>query len=203
MADSQPPAVEGPSARAQLDTELWTRWADGDDDAGNSLVRHYFPAVFRFFDRRVATRAEELTQATFLACVEHRERFRGDSTVRSYIFGVARIQLLRHLSGRGVDAASLVSHVSIDDIRTTPSARIDREHARAALQDAMGGLTTDQQMLIELHYWQGLSLAELAAVFDTPRGTFKSRLSRARDVLRKQLQASGADAIIDAVLGSP
>ena len=77
------------------DRELWTAWAEGDDVAGNRLVERYFPSIHRFFRSKVGDLADDLAQRTFLAAVQNRERFRGEGSVRGYIYGIARKQLLR------------------------------------------------------------------------------------------------------------
>lgn len=45
-------------------------------------------------------------------------------------------------------------------------------------------------MLLELHYWEGMSTSELASVIEAPQGTVKSRLRRARALLAQALASA-------------
>jgi len=60
---------------------------------------------------------------------------------------------------------------------------------RDALERGFRRLDPEQRALIVLHYYQGLSLDEVAAALRVPVGTVKSRLSRARAALRAALEA--------------
>ena len=82
------------------DAELLAAWRAGDAPAGNELVRRHFMAVYRFFVNKVSHDVDDLIQRTFLACVEGRDRFRADSSLKAYILGIARNQLLMHLRQR-------------------------------------------------------------------------------------------------------
>jgi RNA polymerase sigma-70 factor (ECF subfamily) len=59
-----------------------------------------------------------------------------------------------------------------------------REEQRLLLR-AMVALNTDLQIAMQLHYWEGLSSAEIAAVLEIPESTVTTRLSRARDRIRE------------------
>ena len=56
------------------DLELLRDWRAGDDGAGNRLVRRHFDSIYRFFENKVREGADEMTQRTFLGCVEAKER---------------------------------------------------------------------------------------------------------------------------------
>ena len=55
--------------------------------------------------------------------------------------------------------------------------------------EALRGLPLDHQIALELFYWEGMSVGELATVLGVPPGTVKSRLSRARENLREEIRA--------------
>jgi RNA polymerase sigma-70 factor (ECF subfamily) len=174
------------------DLELWRAWTDGDEDAGNRLVRRFFLGVHRFFQSKVADHADELTQKTFLACVESRDRFRGQASFRSYLFGIARKQLLRHFEGRGRGlSVHDITNTTVHDLDPSPSRVVAQLEDHAVVLEALRRIPLDHQVVIELCYWEELSLAEVADVLDVPVGTVKSRLSRAKAQLREQLDVSG------------
>ncbi|MGH1342885.1 MAG: RNA polymerase sigma factor [Nannocystales bacterium] len=170
------------------DFELWRAWRDGDQASGGTLVERHFASVYRFFATKVPDAADDLTQATFTACVETAERFRAESSFRSFLLGIARLQLLRFFEGRGqLMGGRAVSEVSMVDLMPSPfSAAACSEH-RAMLIVAMRKLPLDLQIVLELHYWEDLETQEVADVLGVPLGTAKSRLSRARAQLRDVL----------------
>jgi RNA polymerase sigma-70 factor (ECF subfamily) len=62
----------------------------------------------------------------------------------------------------------------------------EREHRRLLLR-ALRHLPVDVQLLLELAYWESMSMEELAGVFEIASGTVKSRLHRARELLREEV----------------
>lgn len=169
----------------ESDAQLLLAWRDGDQNAGKALVERHITAVCRFFQRRVGAAADDLTQATFLACQESASRLREAESFRAFLFGVARNLLLRHLQGEcraPVDTTS-----GLQDMQTSASGRIERHSQRVRLRRALGSLDLDDQLIIGMHYWDGLRLAEIAFVVEKPVGTIKWRLSEARRELRAEL----------------
>jgi RNA polymerase sigma-70 factor (ECF subfamily) len=178
------------------DLDLWRAWREGAAVAGNELVERYFTSVFRFFRGKVPLHADELTQQTFLSCVEAKERIRDGYSFRAYLFGIARNKLLHHFERRGRSVrAGAFSRVSIADLSPSPSRVVAASEERARILEALQELPVDQQIVIELAYWERMPLREVAHVLDVAEGTVKSRLSRARTSLARVLAPSlAADA---------
>lgn len=170
------------------DLELWRAWRDGDASAGNTLVERHFASIYRFFRGKLPVHADELTQQTFLACVEAKTRFRDGNSFRSYLFGIARNKLLHHFEGRGKSVrAGALSRLSIMDLAPSPSGVVAQLEDRARLLSALQCLPVDHQIVIELVYWEHMPLREVAGVVGAPEGTIKSRLHRARAQLHEEL----------------
>jgi RNA polymerase sigma factor (sigma-70 family) len=177
------------------DLELWEAWIAGDSASGNALVQRHFASIHRFFSSKVPQHVDELTQRTFLACVEARDRGRAVVSFRAYLYGIARLQLLRHLEGRGGARPSLdLSRVSIHDLRSSPSRAIGRAEDHDLLLSAIQRIPIDFQIVLELHYWEELSVGEIASAIEVAEGTVKSRLHRARAMIREELDAMATDA---------
>lgn len=170
------------------DFELLDAWRAGDTTAGNELFRRHFRSLARFFFNKVdETDVEDLIQRSFLACVESRDAFQQRSTFRTYLFAVARNEMLMHFRRtKGRECIDLASE-SVVALGTSPSRAAARAEERQRLMSALRELTADQQTLIELHYWEGLRGPELADVFGIDPTTVRTRLHRARQVLRDAL----------------
>lgn len=94
----------------------------------------------------------------------------------------------RRRDGHRAFDASVTSLVALGPSPT--KLRWRREELRL-LHDALRRLPLDLQLVIEMHYWEGMSTADLAVVFDIPRGTVKSRLRRAREQLEQLITEVG------------
>jgi RNA polymerase sigma factor (sigma-70 family) len=175
------------------DYELLDRWRSGDKAGGQVLFARYFDALYGFFSGKCLGEIDELVQTTFLACVRARDQFRKESSFRTYLFAIARNELYRYLRRRQRDGDRLdFATTSIADLETTPGTRLARNEDHRRLLDAMRGLPLETQTLLELHYWEEMDIAELAEIFDAPTATIRTRLHRARRLLRDRMQAMKA-----------
>jgi RNA polymerase sigma factor (sigma-70 family) len=170
------------------DDALLHAWRAGDRDAGDELVQRHFDAVCRFFRSKLGDDVEDLIQRTFLDLLEDRDRIRS-STVRAWLFTVARHRLFDELRGRLRRPVDELPSCSIADLRTGASGRLARAQTEDLVGEAMKRLPLDAQIALELAYWEELSGAEIAAVLDISPHTVRSRLARARVQLREHVQA--------------
>lgn len=170
------------------DIDLLEAWRAGDGEAGRMLFERHISAVSRFFRNKVGDEREDLIQGTFLACVESRDRLRDGARFRAYLFRIARNKLYDHLakthhnSGRPDPLSQ-----SAIDLGASPSRMLAKNQQDQHLLQALQQLPIALQIVLELHYWEGMSTAELAQVLEIPQGTVKTRLFRARALLRQHL----------------
>ena len=170
------------------DAELLAAWHDGDEGAGAELFSRYFDAVYRFFSSKVIeSEVEELTQNTFLGCMEARERFRGDSDFRAYLYGIARNKLLHHLRSKKRTPHFDALDSCIRDLEPSASTIVAERAEQRILLEALRSIPIDLQIAVELHYWEGLSGRALGEVLGIPEGTVRSRLRRARTALEARI----------------
>jgi RNA polymerase sigma-70 factor (ECF subfamily) len=174
------------------DLDLLAAWRGGDPGAGSELLRRHFDELLRFFLNKVDDGVEDLLQRTMLACVESRDRFRGDSSFRTYLFRVARNEVYAHWRRRRSDRQHLDTGVSsVADLAASPSRVLAQRHEQRVLLEALRGIPLDFQIALELHYWEQLSTVELSEVLEIPQGTVKSRLRRGRELLHERMAALG------------
>lgn len=182
---------------AMSDAQLLQAWAGGDQAAGEQLFERHFESIARFFRNKLASDAqhEDLIQQTFLGCVEARERFRGDSSFRSFLFAIAHNQLSKYWRGRSRDRLDLQT-ISVFDLDPSPSAAIARDQDQQRLLLALRRIPLDGQVALELHYWESMTAAEISVVLGVPLGTAKTRLRRAKQLLEAELrEIDGASAV--------
>jgi RNA polymerase sigma factor (sigma-70 family) len=181
-------------AVAEDDRALLERWCSGERDAGDELLERHFASLYRFFQSKChGGDTDELVQATLVACLDAKDRFRGDASFRTFLFGVARHKMYRHLRDRKRDAELDVSTTSVAELVTTRRTVMARDQAHRALLEALRQLPVEQQTLLELHYWEELDTIELAGVFESPPATIRTWLFRARARLRELLSVTAPE----------
>jgi len=172
------------------DSELFAAWAGGDRAAGATLVERHYGSIERFFATKVAVGVDDLVQQTFLACAEAAPRYRGEGSFRGFLFGIARNMLygyIRRKSRDGRDAPDFTTR-SLVDLAPGVATVVAQEAAHRQLVRALHHIPLDLQILLELYYWEELSVDELARTLEVPPGTIKSRLFRARGALREAIE---------------
>jgi RNA polymerase sigma-70 factor (ECF subfamily) len=170
------------------DDDLLVAWQAGDAAAGEALVERYFDRLYRFFQTKLEGEADELVQATFLACVGAKDRFRRESSFRTFLFSIAKNQLYAGIRAKVKAARYDFELSSIAELVSTPRTRLGRNQDYEQLVEAMRTLPIEQQTLLELHYWDELGMSELAEIFESNEVTIRSRLHRARKALRELLE---------------
>jgi RNA polymerase sigma-70 factor (ECF subfamily) len=183
------------------DVALLARWRAGNNLAGSALVKRHFAALYRFFANKAEGDHEDLIQQTLMTCVQAKDAFRGESSFRAYLFGLARLQLLTHHRRVSRRAHVDFSTTSIRELGTSPTEPPARREKHALLQLALQHVPVDQQIALELTYWEGLDVPEVAAVLGVPADTVDSRLRSALEQLREALERlSDSDAEREGVL---
>lgn len=174
------------------DVDLLRAWQAGDQVAGGELLRRHLRAIHMFFAGKVdAVAVDDLAQRTFETVARLRDDVRLDAGFRAFLFGVARLELLRHLDEwrrRGSRFDPL--ETSLEGLGVGPVSAVVEIEVRERLAAALRRLPLDFQIALELHYWEDLALAEIARVLEIPVGTVKSRLSRGRALLARELGAT-------------
>jgi RNA polymerase sigma-70 factor (ECF subfamily) len=179
------------------DHELLAAWRAGDQLAGAELLQRHGATLYRFFANKVPSGVEDLAQRVFLGCVEARDRIDETRSFRAYLLGIARNVLYQHFrTVRTELRAGALQLACAEDIVGSPSRVVAFRHERRLLLDSLRRIPLEQQLVLELHYWEGLSVAEIAEVVGVGSSGVKSRLSRARAALRERIAGGDAPAEI-------
>jgi RNA polymerase sigma-70 factor, ECF subfamily len=195
--------VVGWSEVGVREASLVQRCAAGEETACAELVAEHQRMVVQLAVNLLGDREEalDLSQEVFLRVFRTIGRFRGQSSLRTWIYRIAINQARnRHRFWRRrhrADQVSLDQHVAAHgEFVSAGEARPDRMLAQkelaARLQSALDHLPFDQRIAIVLREIDGLSYDEIAYSLGVAVGTVKSRLTRARHALRQELrEASG------------
>lgn len=171
------------------DDQLWRRCTQGDRAAWIALVRRYHPAIRRFFVNKADRDCDDLTQATFRRIEEVKDRFEGRGSLRAFFFGVARNILREYVRSRVRDEVVDLDDVTAQALDPRPSSILCRRAEERIVLEALRRLSLDHQTVLELSYWEDLTDVEIAAVLEINPNTVRSRIHRAKQLLRTQIEA--------------
>ena len=185
------------------DDELLAAWRGGDADAGEHLFDRYFAMLSRFF-RNKGEPVDDLIQATLLGLLESQHSYRGEAPFRSFVFGVAYNTLRNHYRRAINDEARLDFGVSsIFDLAAGPSAALAKAQEQRLILHALRRIPVEHQVLLELYFWEPLSAAEIGAVLGVPEGTVRTRIRRAKELLRTALgELEAQPRLVESTLGN-
>lgn len=184
------------------DLELLEAWRKGDPQAGDQLFRRHIGAVQRFFANKVSNTAlvEDLIQRTFLVCIEHPTGFEGRSSFRTYLLGIAKNTLYSSFrAARKHDVLEDIGSRSLQDMGHGVSTLVGQSERQQILLTALRRIRLEQQIVLELYFFEDLSAPEAAIVLDLPEGTVRSRIRLGKDALRQHL----AEATVPMALRAP
>ena len=178
----------------------------GDAMAYERLVAEHSGDVYALLFRLTsdAEEARDLTQETFLRAFQSLDRFRGDASLKTWIYRIAINQARnrwRWWKRRRRDVT--VSLDATDEYGTQPlAATLPSENSPSPeqetlarerenqLREALGGLRRSYREAVILRDVEGFAYEEIAQTLQISIGTVKSRISRGRLELRKQLEGS-------------
>ena len=184
---------------SDLERSLLRRLQDRDERAFRELIEEHRDRVFNITFRMLGSRAEaeDVSQEVFISVFKTIETFRGESKFSTWLYRIAvnqsknRIKYLARRHDRDRD--------ELDETSNGPNGAIGGpqpkapDHALASvqmeklLQEAIDSLDADQREVVILRDVEDLSIEEICVITELPDGTAKSRLHRARAVLRKKL----------------
>jgi len=183
------PAVAGPTHWATHEDErVLIERAKRDPKAFAALYRQHYRGIAGYVYRRTGDvhATEDLVSEVFLTALRHLPRYRCRGiSIRFWLFriatnGVNRWCRQHHWRSPG----GFSEELSVQ--QPAPSDNGDSLRAQH-MQLALLKLAPKHQAVVALHYLEGLSVEQTAAVIGCRVGTVKSRLSRARESLRRQL----------------
>lgn len=178
---------------------LITRTLAGDDDAFTALVRTHQTIVYNIAYRMVGQRetAQGLAQETFLRAFKALHTFDLNRPFGPWLYRIATNLSINWVKRARLPMVSLETPHPVDeedtepleipDTSAEPAARFAQAEMQAQLRQAILTLPSDYRAVIELRHFQEMDYEEMAEALKIPIGTVKTRLFRARRLLRDRL----------------
>jgi len=168
--------------------------AEGDETALRTVYQHHHQAVRAFAQRLIGDedQAEELVQEVFVALPRAIRRFRAESSLRSFLIGVA-VNHAKHFvraAGRRRAALQRLAREPVPVVRA-PDEAMAREELADLLTRAMDRLPLEQRVAFVLSEVEEHGLREAAAMVGVSESTFRARVSVAKKKLREHLSELG------------
>jgi RNA polymerase sigma-70 factor (ECF subfamily) len=182
------------------DAAFIRRLQAGEDAAYDELVRTYNASIYHVAYRMLGNSADasDAVQDTFVKVFRNVENFRGDASLKTWIFRFGISEILNRL--RWWKRRHRLSTVSMDDDRNgngktfcirdlapSPHQSLESKEQEVAIQQALGRLSADHRSIVVLRDIEGFSYIDIAEVLGISVGTVKSRLARARADMKKSL----------------
>lgn len=174
------------------DEALLTAVADGDEAALRDLYERHAAATLRLIRRLTSDQgvAEEILQETWLAVWRSAGGFRGDSSAKGWLMGVARRQAHNQLRKSRPQLADLAEARDVPDPAPGVEEQIVQEAERTELLAAVRALPGHLREVLALVLVEEMAYPDVATVLAIPLGTVKSRMSHARRRLGSMLAAT-------------
>jgi RNA polymerase sigma-70 factor, ECF subfamily len=165
----------------------------GDTSAFGQIVERHGDVVYRVAARVVGPEdAHDVAQDSFLRAFNRLRKFRGEGSFRSWLLQITHNTALNWLSRRVPEPVGAGEEV-VGAGEPEPGGREPAEHLesgerRERLEDKIRQLRPEHRLVLVLRDVEGLAYEEIAEVTETPVGSVKGRLHRARgemvDILR-------------------
>jgi len=178
------------------DELLVTRARGGDLAAFGQLVERHATAVRRLARGIVGEHdAEDVTQEALMRAFHRLDRFRGEGAFRFWLLRIAHNAALDALARRrpGERSADRDPGTASPPGERTPAEQLELTERRLRLHEKIDLLTPQHRAVLVLRDLEGLSYEEIAQVTQTPVGSVKGRLHRARQQLIDLLRANTYD----------
>ena len=185
-----------------IDKEIIARFLKGDKNAFEELVILHSEKCYQISFGLLGDKqdAEEVVQDTFLKVYKNLEKFRGDASFNTWLYRIvtnlSRNKYHWHRR-RGAGANISISSnnnfnsddqfdMEIPDNKLQPERFIEEKERRSTLTKALELIPSKLKEVIILRHFEDMTYADIATLLNCNAGTIKSRLSRARELLKRK-----------------
>ncbi len=169
------------------ESELINRSLSGDIETYCVLIDRYKHALYRhcFSLVRSEDLAEDIAQETFIASYYALKKFDPQKgKLSTWLFKIATNKALTALKK---EAALIVADDDLISSIVSQQPEPPEQMLHHELHAAVKRLRPKYRAIVSLYYWQGLSYKDIAAILDSPEGSIKVWMKRAKQELRKEI----------------
>lgn len=178
---------------SELDARLYSRMKRGDKEALEDLYDRYVKLLYSFSYKMLEDKqvSEEIVQEVFIKIWTQKSAY-DDSKGKfsSWLLTITRNTVIDHIRKRKEVVSDMQARELTEDPDPSVEDQVEWKEKKEDIKQAMNQLGTDQQQVIELFYFKGMSQQKIAEQCDIPLGTVKGRIRLALKHLRETLQSS-------------
>lgn len=181
------------------DISLLQRVAEGNEPAFEALYQRYSVPLFNYLLRLMhdSGGAEELLQDVFLTVWQSARCFRGEASVKTWLFRIAHHRAVSWLRKRREPPNGDLEDLALNDLATDPEGLTIEAWEAAQIYAALNSLSVKHRAVLELAIFCELPYTEIARVVQCPVGTVKSRISYARRCLLQYFENHDLDELCE------
>jgi RNA polymerase sigma-70 factor (ECF subfamily) len=152
-------------------------------------------SVFKFIHKQIGNRetAEELTQDVFLDFIEGLRDFRRESSLRTYLFSIARFKIIDHIKKKKIKKilfSALPRYFVENIVSAFTDTEAERKDLAAQIETAIAKLPNDYRIIIRLKYMDGMKVKEIATRMAMSCKATESLLYRARQAFIREFRTA-------------
>ena len=176
------------------DSVLIERVKNGDKGAFNFLVNKYYPRVYAslFSYTKSKEDSEDLAQQTFLKVWQQIESFRGDSAFFTWIYRIAINLAKNHFVSSGYKKQKVNTSIENAEIEISSYENIEavlmHDQSMKQIKEFINNMPESLKTAFTLRESEGKSYEEISLITETPIGTVRSRIFRARESIIDYMQ---------------
>ena len=180
-------------SKQELDVQLLTRIAGGNRLAMRVLYARYNQRVFRFALRLVDNEAlaEDVVSEVFFDVWRKAGTFEGRSQVSTWLLGITRNKALDARKQRSPDGWDEDAANAVEDPAANPEVEVQKKDTRAVMRKCLAQLSAAHREIIDLIYYHGKSIEDVAKITGAGQATVKTRMFYARKHLAELLAGYG------------
>jgi RNA polymerase sigma-70 factor (ECF subfamily) len=185
-------AIEKMADQHVDDATLLRLISQGDEDALVTLYARYGKNLYGYALRVVRNHevAEDVLQDSLLTIWQKAKTFRGEGRVKAWLFAIVHNKAIRTFREK--------ENAPLDDAARDPEyleTGVDEKHLsrerKRLLRSGLEKLSVEHRTVLELVFYQGMTMKEIAQICEVPVGTVKSRLNYAKAALKGVLSRQG------------
>lgn len=190
--------------REESDEKMMLEFKEGNTASFERLVAKYERPLLNYFSRSINDKllAEDLTQEVFLSVVKARKKYKPIAKFSTWLFAIARNQLLMEFRKKQPKILSIDSNLSsesnanttklkfpIADDSPLPSDEYEKTKIKNIIESEIGKLDEKFRTVILLKHFEDMTCEEISEILHIPVGTVWSRLHYATNILANKLES--------------